>query len=68
MFSYGVQRDFLCVGISLTLLPRSLRCQYNSHSFGGIMVTLTDNAIRELDAYFADKPKSAIRVYLAPGG
>ncbi len=32
------------------------------------MVTLTDNAIRELDAYFADKPKSAIRVYLAPGG
>lgn len=32
------------------------------------MVTLTDNAIRELDAYFADKPKSPIRVYLAPGG
>ncbi len=32
------------------------------------MVTLTENAIKELDAYFADKPKSSIRVYLAPGG
>ena len=32
------------------------------------MIHLTDNAVSELDAYFADKPKSPIRIYLAPGG
>lgn len=32
------------------------------------MLTLTDNARIELDAFFADKEKSAIRIYLAPGG
>ena len=32
------------------------------------MITLEDGARTELDAYFADKEKSAVRVYLAPGG
>jgi Fe-S cluster assembly iron-binding protein IscA len=32
------------------------------------MVELTDNARKELDAYFADKEKSPIRIYLSSGG
>ena len=34
------------------------------------MITLTDDARRELEAYFAGsgKAKSPIRIYLAPGG
>ena len=32
------------------------------------MIKLTENARKELEAFFADKPKSGIRVYLAPGG
>jgi Fe-S cluster assembly iron-binding protein IscA len=32
------------------------------------MFALTDTAREELDAFFADKDKSPIRVYLAPGG
>ena len=32
------------------------------------MINLSDNARIELEAFFADKPKSGIRVYLAPGG
>ncbi|KAF1075654.1 hypothetical protein MKHDV_01787 [Halodesulfovibrio sp. MK-HDV] len=32
------------------------------------MFTLTENAHKELAAYFADKDKSPIRIYLAPGG
>ena len=32
------------------------------------MFELTPNAKKELDAYFADKEKSPIRIYLAPGG
>lgn len=32
------------------------------------MLNLTENAQKELAAFFADKPKSSIRVYLAPGG
>ncbi|WP_294446148.1 IscA/HesB family protein [uncultured Mailhella sp.] len=32
------------------------------------MFTLTESARTELDAFFADKEKSAIRLYLAPGG
>lgn len=32
------------------------------------MFELTENACKELEAYFADKEKSPIRVYLAPGG
>ena len=32
------------------------------------MFTLTDNAHKELEAYFADKEKSGVRIYLAPGG
>lgn len=32
------------------------------------MLTLSDTAREELDAYFEDKEKSTIRVYLAPGG
>lgn len=32
------------------------------------MIQLTETAQKELDAFFTDKPKSGIRVYLAPGG
>ncbi len=32
------------------------------------MVDLTEGARKELEAYFADKEKGSIRVYLAPGG
>lgn len=32
------------------------------------MITVTDPAKKELDAYFKDNPPSCIRVFLAPGG
>lgn len=32
------------------------------------MLTVSESAQRELDAYFADKEKSPIRVFLSPGG
>lgn len=32
------------------------------------MITLTDAALRELDAYFEGKDRAAVRIYLAPGG
>lgn len=32
------------------------------------MIILTENAKKELEAFFADKPRSGVRVYLAPGG
>lgn len=32
------------------------------------MIKLTENAKKELTAFFADKEKSTIRVFLAPGG
>ena len=32
------------------------------------MVELTDNAQKELQAYFADKEVTPIRIYLAAGG
>lgn len=32
------------------------------------MFELSDSACKELDAFFDDKEKSPIRVYLAPGG
>ncbi len=32
------------------------------------MITVTDAARKELEAYFADKERGGIRVYLAPGG
>lgn len=32
------------------------------------MITITDSAKKELDAYFDDKPPSSIRVFLAGGG
>ena len=32
------------------------------------MLELTDSACKELESYFADKEKSDIRIYLAPGG
>lgn len=32
------------------------------------MIHLTENARKELESFFADKPKSGIRVYVAPGG
>jgi Fe-S cluster assembly iron-binding protein IscA len=33
-----------------------------------MMITVTDAAKKELDAYFADNTPSSIRVFLAPGG
>jgi Fe-S cluster assembly iron-binding protein IscA len=32
------------------------------------MLELTDKARKELEAYFKDKEKTPIRVYLSPGG
>ncbi len=32
------------------------------------MIEVTENARKELEAYFADKERGTIRVYLAPGG
>ena len=32
------------------------------------MIVLSENARKELEAYFADKERQTIRVYLAPGG
>lgn len=32
------------------------------------MINLSENARKELEAFFADKPKTGIRVYMAPGG
>lgn len=32
------------------------------------MFEITESAIKELEAYFADKEKAPIRIYLAPGG
>lgn len=32
------------------------------------MIALTENARKELEAFFADKPRAGIRVYLTPGG
>ncbi len=32
------------------------------------MVQMTESARKELEAYFADKEKGSIRIYLAPGG
>lgn len=32
------------------------------------MVEVTESARKELEAYFVDKEKGAVRVYLAPGG
>ena len=32
------------------------------------MITLSENARKELEAYFADKERQSIRVFLAPGG
>ncbi len=32
------------------------------------MIELTDSALKQLEAYFADKAKAPIRVYLSSGG
>ena len=32
------------------------------------MITLSDNARKELDAYFSDREKAGVRVFLAMGG
>ncbi len=32
------------------------------------MIDVTENARKELEAYFADKERGTIRVYLTPGG
>ncbi len=32
------------------------------------MINLSASAQRELEAFFADRPKTGIRIYLAPGG
>lgn len=33
-----------------------------------MMISVSDTAKKELDAYFADNTPSSIRVFLAPGG
>lgn len=40
----------------------------NTKELVEFMITLTDRARTELDAYFSDKERSPIRIYLAPGG
>ena len=42
-----------------------MRDKYCEEAF---MVELTESARKELEAYFADKEKGSIRIYLAPGG
>lgn len=32
------------------------------------MINVTEKALKELEAYFADKDKTPVRVYLAAGG
>jgi Fe-S cluster assembly iron-binding protein IscA len=32
------------------------------------MFNVSENAVAELEAFFEDKPRSPIRIYLAPGG
>lgn len=32
------------------------------------MLSVSENAVKELDDFFSDKEKAPIRVYLAPGG
>lgn len=32
------------------------------------MIDMTDSARKELEAFFAEKEKGTIRIYLAPGG
>ncbi len=32
------------------------------------MIKISDGARKELDAFFADKEKSTVRVFLSPGG
>ena len=32
------------------------------------MFTVSESAVKELDGFFAEKEKSPIRIYLAPGG
>ncbi len=32
------------------------------------MLTVSESARKELEAYFADKDKQTIRIFLAPGG
>ncbi len=32
------------------------------------MIELTDSALKQLEAYFADKEKTPIRIYLSAGG
>ncbi len=32
------------------------------------MINLSSGAQHELEAFFKDRPKSGIRIYLAPGG
>lgn len=36
--------------------------------FGGPMITVSDKALAELEAYFTGKDKTPIRIHLAPGG
>lgn len=32
------------------------------------MINLSEAARKELEAFFTDKPKSGVRIFLAPGG
>jgi Fe-S cluster assembly iron-binding protein IscA len=38
------------------------------NSGGFFMLELSESARKELEAYFADKERGNIRIYLAPGG
>lgn len=46
----------------------TVKCVYSNILGRYYMISITENARKELEAYFADKEKGTIRVYLAPGG
>lgn len=52
----------------ISLQPINIKKQPRFLRWRKKMIKLTANAKKELDAFFADKEKSTIRVFLAPGG
>ena len=48
----------------------SLRPELIRNPFGGLMITLSENASKELEAFFTahDDVKKSIRIFFAPGG
>jgi hypothetical protein len=56
---FAVCIDKACCGPYLLPIPEPWR---------NGMFELTDTAHKELESYFADKERTPIRVYLAPGG